>query len=275
MKRDYSLEIIEIAATVVLALLSLVIPAISLEGTFIVASLGISIALGTFLLKREITTQIDEKFELYGLLNKIKDDDLRRLGYLVVSEAQERMRKLGKGIMELGTDEVYSTAIAKMRATKKGEIVLAIHTSQEGIEYLYAWKDVIPLNNYFLENKKAIQRGVKIERVFVTRKSNVIDPQNGIVDGKALRILKEHQAAGVDVTVAWMEDVLDTSLVEDYIIFVNSVVETHQMALDGRYHQVTLRRDKQEINLYIDRFKKLKNHGRPLEQVLEELQAAS
>jgi hypothetical protein len=271
MKQDYSLEIAEISATVVLSLLSLIVPNVSIEGTFIVASFGTLIALGTFMLKRELTRQFTEKLELWKLLSEITDGELRQAGLLIISDARDRMRKLSKGLIELGTEDVYSSAIAKMRATRKGETVLAVHTSQEGPQYLHAWEDFTPLRNYYTENKKATERGVVIERVFVIRRSDLLDPVTGHKDEKSIRILKEHQASGINVTVAFMEDMLDTSLVQDLIVFGTSVVETHEMALGGRYHQVTVHRDKAEVDFCMDRFHKLKVFGRPLDVVLNEM----
>lgn len=259
-KRDFTLEIIQFTATVVLSLVSFAFQ-FPRESTFIIFSLGVSITIATILIKRELTEQLNEKLELYGSLDTIADAELRHFGYSIVNDAKKALKELNEGIVTLGAGHTFTAQINRMKSMNRGDTVFAVHPApHKAIDYLYAWQSSIPLQNYFEENCKAIKRGVKIQRVFILEKTDW--------NKKATGIFQQHDHAGIEVYITWYDDIKGLDVQElDFIVFPDAVIENHSADDTARY-QIIIHKDPHEIRKRLDLFETLKNRGRPLNQIL-------
>lgn len=206
-------------------------------------------------------------------IKSLKDEEIKNKSLLILNETKERLRRINEGIVILGPEHTYYSAIEKIRLVNPGETVLAIHTSHEGLHYLYAWEDIIALKNYFDENIKAIEKGIKIERVFIIKKSDIFDVENNrILDERSLSIIRGHEDAGVNVYVTWFENIpINKKNIGDFIIFNESIVENHEVPACGLYYQVSIKKNEKETKKYISRYNELKNSGLPINKAFEEL----
>ncbi|KPA15645.1 membrane protein [Candidatus Magnetomorum sp. HK-1] len=206
-------------------------------------------------------------------INAIEDKEIKNKSILIINEAKSRLRRIDDGIVVLGPEHTYRTAIDNIRTTKKGENILATHAAHEHIDYLYGWEDIIPLKNYFAENIKAINRGVNIERIFIIMRDAIFDSQTSTIKNeRALKILRDHEDAGIHVYITWFENILlNKNMISDFIIFDKFTVESHDIPAGGLYYQVTIRRNVNEIIKYTERFNEIKNSGLPLKKALNEI----
>jgi hypothetical protein len=280
-KTQWTVVIIEIAATIVLGVLSVIIPAISREGTFIIVTIGVSVTLLTAILHYELNASftrqyvktvklLDDRLEVYRITYNLTDPELITYAHNFLEEFKEKVRDLEKGKIVFEHKDVFKVAIEKMKETKPGSRVLAVHSAHTNIHYLYAFEDFTPLDTYFEENVAAFKRGVDTERIFTLNKKDVLDEtKQRFIDERALKIMQKHQDVGFKVYVAFEDEIRPRMQIKDCSIFVDSSVQVREHDEKTDYRISVMHKNPVEINKCIEDFMRLKTCSHTLADLLK------
>lgn len=199
--------------------------------------IGFSITATASLLKREIVNNLEEKNRIYHLVESIKYDDLRKKALEYVDECESLLVDLTKGIVKLRSHEVYKSITDKINSVQTH--MQGSHLALEP-SFIYVWEDAEGVRNYYRGNVAAVKRGVVIERVFILRKTDVLDPVSGkVIDPRAIRIMKQQMDDGIQVTLTWIDAVTELDLVQDFIIFDDKEVQINYPMWGGRYYNMS------------------------------------
>jgi hypothetical protein len=122
--------------------------------------------------------------------------------------------------------------------------------------------------NYYQANLSALKRGVKIERLFLLRRGDIINGTTGqVISPRALKIMEEHQNKGIEVFVTWLESI-DPETAEDFIVFDDEEVVISYPLTEGKYYRLLTLHGSVSVRTYNKRFAELKASGQPLSKLL-------
>ncbi len=215
------------------------------------------------MLKRDLLQSITDKTRIYALLDQITDSYLRRKALDVISECETKLKEIATGTLRLHAQEIYQTITERMVASRRS--VQATHLVSDR-SFVSIWNKNEGLKNYLDANIKAIKSGVEVERVFLLRKAQALDPVTNKIDQNIWNVLKEQHGAQIKVSVTWVEDVNDTNLIEDFVIFDGAeVIITYQL-WDAKYHSVAIKNSEFYTREYSLRFNGLKAIGRVFDE---------
>ena len=245
-------------------LLGLVSDKIGLSAqAYIPISIGFLITAAAALLKKEMLEHIDSNSRIQTLLNKLEHEDLHKRGVEVVEACEEELEELSRGIISAGAADLFRimTDLAN-RAQKR---IHATHVSLE-ISDIYNWEENQGLRNYYQANIHALERNVKIERLFLIKKDRIIDRSNGqVINQRAIDIMKDQQKHGIKVFVTWLESVTEPQLVEDFIIFDNEEVAVRE---GEGYSKLSILYGDINVETHDQRLSALKVLGQTLDELL-------
>jgi hypothetical protein len=150
---------------------------------------------------------INELFRLYLIIKEpeltpIKDDAVHACMAVLGKLAHDKVSP------EMTSGEYYTWLLNVLATVPKGTRVNAVSVMAES-----SWTE-IPAESRFLEaNVAAAKRGVHIERIFITTRERMNDPNNRVVLSRHL----EHENQGLSAYVVWEEELSkqDPSLLMD------------------------------------------------------------
>lgn len=196
--REHATALVTFLATAVLTLISEFVLNLSREGTYITFATGSLIALGTTVLKAEVVREIKGEFggvlSLYDTLSKVEDEGVREWVY-------DLAKQFSRGELPPYVAAVYSR---RLIAEVKETLQTSDYSPDPGA--IAAWTDSPRYKTWFAANLEAMDRGVRIERVFVLRKQEAMS--GGQWDDRVRSILQQHYDAGIEVRVLWVEDLV-------------------------------------------------------------------
>lgn len=229
---------------------------------------GLTVAVSS--MKTHILNYLNQRDRLFQLTNSIQYDDLRQKAKEYVEECELALEDLSKGIVRLRPHEVFKSITDKMNSTRS--LVQASHLALES-SFVYVWEDVEGVRNYLRANAEAIKnRNVRIERVFVLKREDILDSaRKSVKDTRAVKIMKDQAAVGIDVTITWMESISELDTVQDFIIFDTKEVQVNYPMGVGRYYNMALKRETKDIRQYQNAYAALKAAGQPLSDFLDSL----
>jgi hypothetical protein len=151
--------------------------------------------------------------------------------------------------------KIESTEAAKVR-------IQAVHLAID-LSDLIVWDTVIA--DYLSANRRAINRGVAITRIFVLeRELTYLSDTDKNFHPEIRRILDEQLQTGIDVRILWWETTRQKQLSEpaDLIIFDGNEVHIHK-GHGGWYPDVQITTDLEEIKLWGKRFSQWMESSQP------------
>jgi hypothetical protein len=186
----------------------------------------------------------------------------------VVQECEDVLKDLSRGIIRAGSAEIFKIPAELTDRTRHH--IQATHLAPD-ISYIYNWEENQGLANYYQANLRAVGRKVRIERLFLLRKEDLIDKSTGqIMSPRALKIMEEHRKQGIIVFVTWLESVADPELIEDFIIFDDEEVAVQYPMMQGNYHRTLTLYGPVSVRTYKQRFAALKVLGQSLDKLLDQ-----
>ena len=151
--------------------------------------------------------------------------------------------------------KIESTELAKAQ-------IDAVHLAID-LSDLLVWDTTIA--DYLRANRRAVNRGVIITRIFVLEKDLTYLPQVGNKFNFVIeRILDDQMHNGIDVRILWMDTVRELGFTElaDMIIFDGQEVHIHK-GHGGYYLDVDIPIEQEEIRLWQLRFAQWKENSIP------------
>lgn len=224
--------------------------------TYITVVFGFMLASSILLLKNEVSNLIDDKLRIYQKLDEIRDSQLRKIALEQLDEYKHMLEQLARGHAEIPASKIFYTL--QDRLEKANTTVRATHVGLD-VRLVYGWLEPGGPAQWYDANRKAIDRGIQIERIFVFRREDIFR-EGQLMDDRIIEILNKQVSAGIQVIIAFVEDLSDLSLVEDYIIFDDDTVIAMQAGW-GLIYQMILKKLPEDIEQYASRFNALKALG--------------
>jgi hypothetical protein len=273
--KQYVTTFVSALVTLVLTLITDFVLNLPRDISWLIVSIGTIITLSATLLEKRLaetaSKEIAGKLKLYNLLEQLDDDDVLRLrGLELINKCESELENLAKGVLRLDRDEYYKYIGDRMSTASK--YVQAIHIALE-LSDMYIWENEQGIVNYYRINKEAVQRRVRIERIFVLKKSRVIDASNNqVIDPRTIEILKRQRDDGIEVMIVWLESMGD-SLGEEFMIFDEKEVQVQSSIpeLPGRLYNLSLKRKASDVTYYGSKYSNLRAVGQPLEEFLQSI----
>lgn len=149
--------------------------------------------------------------------------------------------------------------------------VLAVHLVKN-LEDITAWKSP-QLLDYYRANQKAAKR-IKVRRIFILFKNELLSNQSPLLDSKVLEIMKEQKDFQIDVRVAW-NDLVPANLCSDYLVVDRNIIKSGFPT--GGYNNwmevnqiSSISFSAPQAQEYIDKFHELVQYSEPLEAWIKE-----
>ena len=165
---------------------------------FTIFGVGLLLSLATWLLREDIG-EIREKLleeyrefhELPDALRRIEDPECLKKAREIVARITRNMSLLQRGFIPMDETEFM------MEATKAAD---AAHRTLKSVNPLTpGWDTKGSIIKYYQSNLRALERGVKVSRIFVLRRDQLIEPE-------VQKILRTHYEDGIEVKVAYRDE---------------------------------------------------------------------
>ena len=269
--QKYITTLVSLLATVILTLLSDFILNLPVEITWLTFFTGTIITISVTLLEQRLldvtSEELSKKLEIFQLLEQIDDVEIQQLAKETIEDCTEQLRKFKQGIIPSTFQAHLTNRLNKCQ--KKFQATFWVNE----IDFLYRLEDSFAGRNYFEMNKKAIERGIKIERIFLIKRTSVVDDNGNIFNEKALRIVNNQKNAGISVRVGWTEDLegrhYESDIYQDFGIIDGIEVLLQLHGVGDSMHGSMLIKQNDQVRKYAEVFRKLQNLSRPLDEVLE------
>jgi hypothetical protein len=175
--------------------------------------IGLLITMSTYILKNHITFENSIQSEehkkyleivrLWAELQNLEDEELREMAAKHVYDTTKKLRRLNEGRWIVERSHEIDTAIMRfLKDTQETIKATHIGVSKWGEKA----NEVI-----FKENVKAVDRNVRITRVFILTNEDCDNPV-------ARRVIENHKRAGINVLCVKSSE-LQSDLVKDFIVF--------------------------------------------------------
>ena len=218
-------------------------------------------------MKEDFRTQVADKLGIYNLLANIDDPELLLIAYETTREYETRLKQYSNGIISSSEhSRLYS--INQLRSTKNGLLATFWALNKQDLHSLV---NTSLGTNYFLENLNALERGVKIRRIFVLKRDAFIDSEGNFADEESLSIFDKLVEAGAQIRIAWIEewDTKNTNkeLYQDFGIFDDKKVCLVQHGLNNTIYEMRILKSRQSVLEYYQIYENLWSMGQTPEDI--------
>ena len=172
------------------------------EAAFIIFGIGVLLSLMTYLLREELARIYDGLTEKYGqcheiifAISQISDSECHAKASEVLDGAKKTIEWLQQGYIPLGETEFWLEAARGVDNAQTH--VHAVDTLAAG------WDSRGAMVNYYSSNLRALERGVKITRIFIVNRDGFPDPDTQ-------RILAVQLKDGIDARLAYRDELPST-----------------------------------------------------------------
>lgn len=244
------------------------------EITWLTFFMGSIITISTTLLEQRLIDQTSNEFSnklrIYGLKDQIEDTELRELADKAIDECLQKLQDYRLGVIS-STEEGRAYSIKRLsRATTSLDATFWVQNKQA----LYSLEDSSAGRNYSQTNIDAIRHNIKIRRIFIIKKSDVLDSNGNFADAKALKIMQDQNNAGIDVRISWVEEWNQfgetKELYQDFGIFDGKEVATLRHGIGESQHGTLIIKNSNQVNDYQRVFQRIRNLSRPLNEIVNE-----
>lgn len=191
---------------------------------------------------------------LYGYIEKIVTDYQRAkpIWYEVfrqradnaIIECHDIIHGLAEGNMTIGGRSSYGFGVSGIKHAKESLKAVSLSDNQ-------FWSSVWG-ENYLRSNTEAINRGVKITRIFMHTREVLND---------LTEVIKKHQEAGIDVYIVPIE-MAHKHLHEDFVIMDNKLVNKTEYSGTGNIRQWQQTIDPAKVEQFISKFDAIQRMSR-------------
>jgi hypothetical protein len=168
------------------------------EAAYVLFGVGILISLATYLLHHEILTSekklaalYQSNHELSSALSSITDPECQLKSQELLSDFKKNLTQLERGYLLLNEVEFYLEGVKAVGQSRR--CVKAVDPLEVG------WDKRGAVLNYYQANLEAIERGVKITRVFVISRRDLLNVE-------VQKTLQQQHDDGVEVLITYRED---------------------------------------------------------------------
>lgn len=204
------------------------------EAAYTIFGIGVLLSLGTYLLREdiektraELLEQYHQAHELTFAIARISDPECQSKAHELMMSAMRTISLLQQGYIPMDETEFYLEGAKQMeQAVQRARVADRITTG---------WDSRGTLHNFYQANLRAIERGVKITRIFVVNRETLAEPD-------FQKVLLTQCRNDIDVRIAFRDELpsatnisnRDTDSSFDFAIYDDRVI-TDVFSKPGKY----------------------------------------
>ena len=204
------------------------------EAAYTIFGIGVLLSLGTYLLREdiektraELLEQYHQAHELTFAIARISDPECQSKAHELMMSAMRTISLLQQGYIPMDETEFYLEGAKQMEQTvQRAKVADRITTG---------WDSRGALHNFYQANLRAIERGVRITRIFVVGRENLAEPD-------FQKVLLTQCRNDIDVRIAFRDELpsatnisnRDTDSSFDFAIYDDRVI-TDVFSKPGKY----------------------------------------
>lgn len=204
------------------------------EAAYTIFGIGVLLSLGTYLLREdiektraELLEQYHQAHELTFAIARISDPECQSKAHELMASAMRTISLLQQGYIPMDETEFYLEGAKQMEQ--------AVHHAKMADRITTGWDSRGALHNFYQANLRAIERGVKITRIFVVNRETLAEPD-------FRKVLLTQYRNGIDVRIAFRHELSsatnisnrDTDSSFDFAIYDDRVI-TDVFSKPGKY----------------------------------------
>jgi hypothetical protein len=255
---DFAVEFVSLVALIIAILIAWIGYVLDLSIAVVVsASIGITLSANVWALKWWIRREINKTMALYKLLESIEDEELYERGKTAIEECRIELENLSQGLLRLDPKS-YKRDLIEMSNLARRQIRL----THVGLDERH-WELINPVadNRWYQNNLRLVQKGVRLERVFILPQSGTLDGASGKIRTAIADILLKQTKDGIFVYLVW-EEMIDPELIQEFMIIDRSLVLSGLANWSGSaFADWKLSRRRYDVTKFIEIFNSLIAHG--------------
>jgi hypothetical protein len=204
------------------------------EAAYTIFGIGILLSLVTYLLREDIAKtraelleQYHQAHELTFAIARISVPECQSKANELMASTMRTISLLQQGYIPMDETEFYLEGAKQMEQ--------ALHNAKVADRITTGWDSRGALHNFYQANLRAIERGVKITRIFVVNRENLAEPD-------FQKVLLTQYRNGIDVRIAFHDELpsatnisnRDTDSSFDFAIYDDRVI-TDVFSKPGKY----------------------------------------
>lgn len=204
------------------------------EAAYTIFGIGVLLSLGTYLLREdiektraELLEQYHQAHELTFAIARISDPECQSKAHELMASAMRTISLLQQGYIPMDETEFYLEGAKQMEQ--------AVHHTKMADRITTGWDSRGALHNFYQANLRAIERGVKITRIFVVNRETLAEPD-------FRKVLLTQYRNDIDVRIAFRHELSsatnisnrDTDSSFDFAIYDDRVI-TDVFSKPGKY----------------------------------------
>jgi hypothetical protein len=204
------------------------------EAAYTIFGIGVLLSLVTYLLREdiektraELLEQYHQAHEITFAIARISDPECQGKAHELMASAMRTISLLQQGYIPMDETEFYLEGAKQMEQ--------AVHHAKMVDRITTGWDSRGALHNFYQANLRAIERGVKITRIFVVNRENLVEPD-------FQKVLLTQYRNDIDVRIAFRDELpsatnisnRDTDSSFDFSIYDERVI-TDVFSKPGKY----------------------------------------
>ncbi|MEK6653999.1 MAG: hypothetical protein AABY92_02470 [Thermodesulfobacteriota bacterium] len=204
------------------------------EAAYTIFGIGVLLSLGTYLLREdiektraELLEQYHQAHELTFAIARISDPECQSKAHELMTSAMRTISLLQQGYIPMDEAEFYLEGAKQMEQ--------AVHHAKVADRITTGWDSRGALHNFYQANLRAIERGVKITRIFVVNRETLAEPD-------FQKVLLTQNRNDIDVRIAFRDELPSATNISnrhtdssfDFAIYDDRVI-TDVFSKPGKY----------------------------------------
>lgn len=204
------------------------------EAAYTIFGIGVLLSLVTYLLREDIEKtradlleQYHQAHEITFAIARISDPECQSKAHELMASAMRTISLLQQGYIPMDETEFYLEGAKQMEQ--------AVHHTKMADRITTGWDSRGALHNFYQANLRAIERGVKITRIFVVNRESLAEPD-------FQKVLLTQYRNDIDVRIAFRDELpsatnisnRDTDSSFDFAIYDDRVI-TDVFSKPGKY----------------------------------------
>lgn len=256
--KKYGIELLIILISLILGLIeAFFIKDTNLQA--VIVALGLLLALATLAIRREISDQISEQFELFRLVRKITDEYWRAQAIDELEQVRHKLRQWADGSRSISLEESIPYQINILRRTQRSMDAIHVGLSEQPLRL---WGKQHGPFSRLIDAHKDLGGDLRKRRIFIFD-DKLLNEQRKIEDSTVLEICKWQlrQTAdgglGVDLRILWRSTIDSTrSQVPPDLLITDDAEAVIVTGAGGYYMEVKVVVNQNQVRRYTDLFKR-------------------
>lgn len=257
LSKEFLLEFVSLLALVITVGLAWLGSLLNFPSEAVIsASVGIAVATYIWAMKWEFKRELQDKLDLYTLLENIEDDDLHKRGQSAINKCKAELENLSKGILHLESGQLFRYLVQITQSAKRHIRTTHIGLDDKYIEIL----ETAGEKQWYQQNVNLVEQGVTFERLFILSRDIAIDTNTGKLKSSIQKVIDRQKQDKIKVLVVWQEEIDTPELIQDFVIVDNKVVLVTNPAWSGGYSNIIVYRRSLDVERYIEIFEALRSN---------------